>query len=171
MNSTCQPDAAVKALVAAFEEVTNIEADSLMLYSLPVFGFDFKRQAARPREENVFRFKEHFGPKPETIACVLNALKNEYPDEFKVKDALMSLNWLKCYCTERVVSGPWRVGCLASLRDTCKKYTEMISSLREYKIVFGGFENGDIYPYNVDGVHFATSEFFFAFICLNNSFS
>lgn len=149
----------MKAFIAAFKEVTTIEAEPLMLHSLPIFGYDSKRQTARQRAENVLRFKEQFGPAPEVVASVLNALKNEYPEDFKIKEALMTFNWLKCYATERVVAGPWRVGCLKYLRDTLKSYTRKISSLRKFKIIFGGFEEGDIYPYSVDGVHFATSEF------------
>ena len=39
------------------------------------------------------------------------------------------------------------------LRNTVKRVTKDIGSLKKYKIIFGNFEDGDIYPYVVDGVH------------------
>jgi hypothetical protein len=31
--------------------------------------------------------------------------------------------------------------------------------LKKHKIIFGDFEEGDIHPYTVDGVHYATSKY------------
>ena len=75
----------------------------------------------------------------------------------------MTLYWLKCYGTERTVAGPWKVGCLSGLRTTVKQVSADIGYLKKYKIVFGNFEEGDIYPYLVDGVNVETSE---CFCCL-----
>jgi hypothetical protein len=133
--------------------------DDLLRYSLPVFGYCFERQASVVRTENVARFKEHFGVEPGVVAPVLNDLKKEYPDEFNVKDALISLHWLKCYGTERTIAGPWMIGCCKWLRNTVKRYAKNIGSLKKYKIVFGNFEEGDIYPYVVDCMHCACGEY------------
>lgn len=154
---------AVKALEKAFEDVTIFKEDDLLLYCLPVFGYTLKRQASVQRKENVLRFKEHFGVEPPTVSAVLADLKKEYPDKFRAKDALMTLYWLKCYGTERTVAGPWKVGCLSGLRTTVKQVSADIGYLKKYKIVFGNFEEGDIYPYLVDGMNVETSE---CFCCL-----
>ena len=90
---------------------------------------------------------------PTTVAPVLNDLKEEYPENFRVKYGLITFHWFKCYGTERTIAGPWKVGCLQSLRDTIKLYTDNISSLRVKKIVWGGFEEDDEYPVGTDGMH------------------
>jgi hypothetical protein len=148
----------VKALEKAFKDVTSFKEDDLLRYCLPVFGFTLERQASVQRNENVLRFKEHFGVEPPTVSAVLTDLKKEFPEEFRAKDSLMTLHWLKCYGTERTVAGPWRVGCLSGLRTTVKRVAANIGSLKKYKIVFGNFEEGDIYPYVVDGMNCSTGE-------------
>jgi hypothetical protein len=150
---------AVKALEEAFKDVTTFDSDSLLLYGLAIFGFSAERQAGVSHNENVLRFKANYGADPDTVAPFLTDVKARFPDKFRAKHALMTLNWLKCYGTERTMSGPWQEGCEKSLRNTVKKYTRYFSSLKESKIVFGGFEDGDIYPYTVDGVHFGTRKF------------
>lgn len=152
-ESTVHTDNVVEALEIAFKEVTVFKNEDLLHYCLPVFGYTHERQASVGRKENDLRFKEHFGVEPPTVAAVLTDLKKEYPDSFRPKEALMTFNWLKCYGTERTVAGPWRVGCLMYLRNTVKRVTKDIGSLKKYKIIFGNFEDGDIYPYVVDGVH------------------
>eukprot|EP00956_Cyclotella_meneghiniana_P006111 scaffold7957_cov68-Cyclotella_meneghiniana.AAC.2 len=144
---------AVKALEEAFKSVTTIEPKDLLYYSLPIFGYSHKRQAGVKKEENTLRFKEFFGVEPTTVAPVLNDLKEEYPEYFRVEYGLMTFHWFKCYGTERTIAGPWKVGCLQSLRDTIKLYTDNISSLRVKKIVWGGFEEDDEYPVGTDGMH------------------
>lgn len=150
---------AVKVLEIALNDATTFEAGELLRHSLPVFGFSYERQDSVSQAENVLRFKEHFGVEPTTVAPVLNDLKKEYPDDFKIRDALISLNWLKCYGTERTIAGPWMIGCLHWLRTTVKRYAKNIGSLKKYKITFGDFEEGDIFPYGVDCVHYACSKY------------
>ena len=69
----------------------------LLRHTLPVFGYSYKHQDSVQLNENVLRFKEHFGVEPATVAAVLNNVKTEYPKEFNIKDALVSFHWLKCY--------------------------------------------------------------------------
>jgi hypothetical protein len=78
----------------------------LLRHTLPVFGYSYKHQDSVQLNENVLRFKEHFGVEPATVAAVLNNVKTEYPKEFNIKDALVSFHWLKCYGTERTIAGP-----------------------------------------------------------------
>jgi hypothetical protein len=51
-------------------------------------------------KENILHFKEHFGEEPTTIATFLTDVKAKHPDIFHMKDALMTIYWLKCYGTE-----------------------------------------------------------------------
>jgi hypothetical protein len=76
----------------------------ILSYGLPVFGFTIERQASVRRLENLACFKEHFGVKPLTVAALLNDLKKEFTKDFRVKEALMTLYWLKCYGTERTIA-------------------------------------------------------------------
>lgn len=149
----------MEALEAAFKEVVTFEEADLLSYGLPVFGFTIERQASVRRSENLARFREHYGVEPLTVAALFNDLKKEFPKDFRIKEALMTLYWLKCYGTERTIAGPWNVGCLDELRKTVKRVTRNISALKKYKIVWGNFEEGDIYPYIVDCMHCMTGEY------------
>ena len=148
----------MKALEEAFKNVTTFDPDILLFYGLPIFGYSPDRQASVSHKENVLRFKEHYGVEPTTVAPMLTDTKARYPDVFRLKYALMTLCWLKCYGTERTIAGPFVMGCLKLLRNTVKEYTRYFSSLKDIKIVFGDFEEGDIYPYTVDGVHCETGK-------------
>jgi hypothetical protein len=151
-------EAVAKALEEAFEDVTTINPDSLLFHSLQLFGYSPERQKSVQLKENILRFKEHFGEEPTTIATFLTDVKAKHPDVFRIKDALMTIYWLKCYGTERTISGPFVVGCLKRLRNTLKQYAKLFRTLKESKIVFGNFEEGDMFPYSVDGVHCVTGE-------------
>jgi hypothetical protein len=124
----------VEALEAAFKEVVTFEEADLLSYGLPVFGFTIERQASVRRLENLARFKEHFGVKPLTVAALLNDLKKEFTKDFRIKEALMTLYWLKCYGTEHTIAGPWNVGCLDELRKTVKRVTRNISALKNTRL-------------------------------------
>ena len=159
---------AVKALEQAFKEVTTFDPDKLVRHGLPIFGFNFVRQDSVRYEENIERFREHYGARSKTVAAILNDLIVEYPEKWSTKEALMTFTWLKLYGTERTIAGPWNVGCLRYLRNTVKGYTVKIASLAEKKIIFGPFDEGDLYPYDVDGMHCATSKicsFAYMYIC------
>ena len=149
----------VQALEDALKEVTTFEAEPLLRVALPIFGFTEDRQSSVNDAENVERFKEHFCVRPVVVAAVLTDLKREYPENFRARDALMTLHWMKCYGTDRTISGPWKVGCLKQIRDTCKLYAKNIGSLKKLKIKFGPFEEGDVFPFGVDGMHASTSEY------------
>jgi hypothetical protein len=62
--------------------------DRLLFYGLPIFGYSPKRQAGVSRNENVLRFKEHYGC---TAGLIFTDLKAKYQATFWVKDALMTL--------------------------------------------------------------------------------
>ena len=140
-----------------YGDISTITAADLLFAGLTYVGFDKGRQSVRD-SENVERFREHYGTPPTTLAPLLNDLKDKFP-EVKLKDALMCLNWLKCYDTERVLSARWRYGDLMHIRNTVKDIAKKIASMEKDVIVFGGFENDEVYIFGVDTVHFITQEF------------
>ena len=58
-----------------------------------------------------------------------------------------------------MIAGPWNVGCIKHLQDIVKDYIKKIAALEKLKIVFGGFEPDDIYPYAADSFHFISGKF------------
>ena len=141
-----------------YGDISMITAADLLFCGLTYVGFEKERQNVR-QSENVERFKEHYGPPPEVLAALFNDLKDKYP-EVRVKDALMSMNWLKIYDTERVLSARWRHGDLKHIRNTVKDVARKEASMEKDKIIFGGsFDENEVYIFGVDTVHFLTEEF------------
>lgn len=138
--------------------IQQVTASTLRSIALSHVGFDKSRQRGVRDEENTDRFKEHFGPPPAVLAVLFNDLKAKFPD-LTFKHTLMALNWMKCYHTERVLSGIWQIDDLAIIRQTVKEYVQKIASLFDAKIIFGGFEDDDMYPIAIDGMHATTNEF------------
>jgi hypothetical protein len=64
----------------------------------------------------------------------------------------MTLNWMKRYATEGVMAGIWNFD-EKTIRRKVRAYSIWISLLKQFKIVFGGFEDDDILFISVDGVH------------------
>lgn len=93
-----------------------------------------------------------------TGTYLLNDLKNEFPD-IHINEVLITLDWLKCYCIEWVISGLLKVGCMEYLQNTVRDYTKKIATFGTQKIAFDGFESDDIDPYAVDCVHYLTGKF------------
>ena len=79
-------------------------------------------------------------------------------EEKHVSSNLMTLHWFTKYGTEKDLIGPWGF-CEDHVRDKCKEYAKMIQSLKEKKIVFGGFDESEIHWITVDTVNFLTQEF------------
>ena len=140
-----------------YGDISTITVADLLFVGLTYVGFERGRQNVR-HSENVERFKEHYGPPPTTLAPLLNDLKDKFP-EVKVKNALMSMNWFKTYDTERVLSARWRYGDLMHIRNTVKDVARKVASMEKDVIVFGGFDEDEVYIFGVDTVHFITQEF------------
>ena len=142
-----------------FGHIAVILAPELLRESLILVGFGIERQNVR-EEENVERFREHFGAPPVALAALLNDLREKY-DGIKVKDALMSMNWLKGYDLERVLSARWGYGDLKFIRETVKEYAAKIQSLEVdvIKLEVEDFHELDKYLFGLDCVHMITWEF------------
>lgn len=71
---------------------------------------------------------------------------------------MMTLNWLKSYDIEHVLSERWKY-CEKYIQETVKEYTKQIQSFKPRKIVFGGFDEREEYYFSINGVHFPCEEF------------
>lgn len=135
-----------------------LTAPDLLYVGLTYVHFDKMRQSTVKHKENINRFIEHYGVPPSAVVPFFIDLKAKHP-EIAYKEALMTMNWLKEYRTERAMSGTWGFGCVKHIRDTVKYYVEKMASLSETKIVFGGFDPNENICFSVDNVHFMTNEF------------
>lgn len=131
--------------------------ENLLTFGLECVGFDKKRQSSVRSSLNIDRFTGHYGTGPKTIQAMLIDLTNEYPD-IVIKNVLMTLYWLKTYVTQHVMSGTWGYS-EDFIGKTVKEYTKLIQSLKSKKIVFGGFDEREIFWVSIDKVNFLVEEF------------
>lgn len=131
---------------------------AILSYGLAIFpGFDEKKQQRVRHSLNISRFKSHYGVGPETVHSLYIDLKKQYRSiEFRYY--MLTLNWLKLYSVEHVLSGRWGY-CEDTIRVKVKEYARMIQSLKPQKIVFDGWEDDEIHIISVDGCNFMTQEF------------
>ena len=120
-------------------------------------GFTEKKQQRVRHSLNVERFKSHYGVGPKTVRALYKDLKKDFPS-IKLRYYMLTLNWLKLYDIEHVLSGRWGY-CEDNIRPNVKKYARMIQSLVAKKIVFGGWDESEVHIITVDGVNFKTQEF------------
>lgn len=62
------------------------------------------------------------------------------------------------YATEQVLAGVWG-NCEPKISKIVNDYAKRIQSLKEKKIVFGGWGEDEVHIISVDGVNFTTQEF------------
>lgn len=150
-EGTIEDMCVVKDLDDAFKDVKTTVAGDLLCYSLPIYGFTPKCQEDVKHEENVANFKEQFGVEPRAGKSLAtgqinkcssvsssnfcnsgpssNVLRTEFSN-IQTREALMILNWLKCYCTKWVIAEPWKVGCFKHLQNIVKDYTDQLGLLK-----------------------------------------
>ena len=133
-----------------------VDEDYLLSLGLSYFNFDENRLSRVKKETNIDRWKNYFGIPPRTALAVYEDLKRE--TGVNLVYFLMTLHWFTKYGTEKDLIGPWGF-CEDHVRDKCKEYAKMIQSLKEKKIVFGGFDESEIHWITVDTVNFLTQEF------------
>jgi DDE superfamily endonuclease len=73
-------------------------------------------------------------------------------EDIDLRYFLITINWLKLYDTEHVLAGRWKLD-ESTIRNHVKKHLDAIQSLKETKVVWGGFEDEEIFIISVDGVH------------------
>jgi DDE superfamily endonuclease len=128
-------------------ETPQLDANSIRYQGLNLVGFDRDRQAVGDNW-NSRRFRSFFGVGERALAAMYNNL-NPKPDLDKF---LMTINWLKLYDTEHVLSGRWGLH-ENTIRTILKKHSESIQGLKAMKVVWGDFDDEEVFLLTVDGVH------------------
>ena len=86
----------------------------------------------------------------------LPLLRNAIPS-LPRKIILMSFNWLNSYDAYPVLSGRWGYH-EDTIATHVKSCTKQIQNLKHKKIVFGGWDPEEKFPFTVDCVHFKINE-------------
>jgi hypothetical protein len=137
-------------------DVTPVREGTMLSYGLSFVGFPCARQNVSTGT-NMKRFVSYYGVEPKTIVALFDDLKAKFT-LFMEQYALMSINWLKSYDTERVLAGRWGLS-ERTIEPKVKAYAKMIQSLKETKIRFDGFDKRFQYQFGVDGQNYHTNEF------------
>lgn len=117
---------------------------------LSLVGFpDFRQRVSD--DVNDRRFRAFFGIGPIAIAALFKDVSSISPS-IDLAKLLMTINWLKLYDTEPVMSGRWGMS-EQSIRNIVKQYTGRVQELKATKIQMGGFDNDEIFIISIDGVH------------------
>lgn len=101
---------------------------------------------------NEERFKSHYAFPPETVAAVIN----DNP-EIKEKEFFMTLYWWKKYDEEHCMESRWHWH-PDTIRKILFKVCRQLAKRKDDKIVFGGFEEDQVFLANIDCVHFEWEE-------------
>jgi hypothetical protein len=101
---------------------------------------------------NLDRFSSHYGFPPQTVAAVLNDNPQIRPKEF-----FMTLYWWKSYQEEFPLESRWKWH-PETIRNKLYKVCGQLGERYAEKIVFGGFEQNQVYLGNIDCVHFEWEE-------------
>jgi hypothetical protein len=128
----------------------NMDSNSLLELGLSLVGFSCDRQKVAEKL-NLRRFRSFFGVGPKALAALYSDLQ-QTPQQPGLVEFLLSVNWLKLYDSEHVLAGRWKFH-EETIRKISKDYATRIQRMKELKIVWGGFEDDDIFLVSVDGTH------------------
>jgi hypothetical protein len=141
----------VAPVVEANEDMTE---SFILSKGLSLVGFPSSRQKVR-HSLNVERFRSFYGVGPKAATAILKDLEKKA--EMEISHFFMTLNWLRLYDTEHVLSGRWGLS-EETIRNQIKSMSEAIQSLKERKIVWGDFDDDEVFIITVDGVHCRINE-------------
>ncbi|KAL3936902.1 MAG: hypothetical protein SGARI_002359 [Bacillariaceae sp.] len=124
-----------------------MDGDQVLTKGLILCGFECARHGAP--NTKLRRFRAHFGVGPDAVAAIYNDL---IPVGVHINDLLMGLNFLKGYDTEHVLSGRWKMD-EKKLREKNRATVKAIQALKEKKVVWGEWDDDEVFIVSVDGVH------------------
>jgi hypothetical protein len=130
--------------------------EEILSLGLKLVGFhqDFRQGVCNDLKQR--RFRAFFGIGPTALAELFADLSKIMPDIDAAK-LLMTINWLKLYDTEHVMTGRWGFR-EETVRNLTRKYIETIHQLMPTKVRWGGFEDEEVFIISVDGVHCRVQE-------------
>ena len=103
-----------------------MDEEEVLRYGLIYSGFDDTQQKGFKRRTNVKRFISCYGVAPKAVAALIKVpLK-----EIEPKKLFLTLNYMKTYKTETVLSGWWNES-KTTVRNSIKTYLQAIQSLKE----------------------------------------
>lgn len=148
--------------------------DEILRKGLEMGGFDHRRQQRVKRSTCLRRFRALYGSNPIVYAEIIEDLQTTHIEaarvdskKMSVEKLLIAMNFLKCYQSEEVRSGQFKVS-----EKTARKwgwfYSKKIQALKAQKIVWPDHWNEGhpqlhdddtpIFLVSVDGVHCTTNE-------------
>lgn len=119
-----------------------VTADDMLRMGLELGGFDAKRQERVERKTNLRHFNALYGSNPIVYAEIFEDLQTTSIAKARVdskvicvESFLMGIHFLKCYPTEEVRSGVFKV-CEKTAQKWGWFYAKKIQALKEQKIVW-----------------------------------
>jgi hypothetical protein len=148
--------------------------DEILWKGLEIGGFDRWRQQRVKRETCLRQFRALYGSNPVVYAEIIEDLQTTHIEKARVDSKKMSIeklliamNFLKCYQSEDVRSGPFKVS-EKMVHKWGWFYTKKIQAFKEQKIVWPESWNDrhpllhdndtPVFLVSVDGVHCTTSK-------------
>jgi DDE superfamily endonuclease len=132
----------------AVQQQQALNAREILSLGLSLVGFDRNRQEVGDKL-NERRFRAFYGVGASALLAMYNDLSPNPPELTRF---LMTINWLKLYDTEHVLSGRWDLH-ENTIRPALKNCSESIQSLKGTKVVWGTFDEDEVFLITVDGVH------------------
>lgn len=83
---------------------------------------------------------------------MLHDVHHQRAANMTARDFLLGMNFLKAYPLEGQMSGHWDWD-EKTVREKARAYSLWISEMKQFKIVFGDFEDDDVLFISIDGVH------------------
>jgi hypothetical protein len=155
LNTTAVATGAAAAATAGENKITVVAAriydeDSILAIALGFVGFPPTRQK-KGKELKLRRFRAFFGVGPKALAELSNDLATSMTN-FDITALFLAVNFLSGYDNEHILAGRWGFG-EDKIRKSCRSYVKLIQHLKEKKVTWGGFDDGEIFIVSVDGVH------------------
>jgi hypothetical protein len=124
--------------------------ENVLALGLELVGFPPHRQMTA-KTLKLRRFRSFFGVGPKALAELCHDLSRSTA-HFDNTFLFLAVNFLCGYDTEHVLAGRWGFG-EEKIRNSCRSYVKFIQALKERKVTWGGFDDGEVFIISVDGVH------------------
>lgn len=107
-----------------------LTTDEILKVALNFVGFEYRQDVTK--DENLRRFRAFFGIGPQAAGKVYADLI-QTSKSFELKYFFLTLNWLKSYDTELILSGWWRMH-EQSIRQSVWSVSTAIQNLKDKKV-------------------------------------
>jgi hypothetical protein len=129
----------------------SMDGEQMLTLGLNLAGFEGRYST---ETINNRRFRAFYGIGAKAVAAMYNDIKHLRVQPNRL---LMALNFLKLYDTEHVLSGRWKLN-EKTLRELNRETVKIIQDQKEKKVVWGQWDEDEIFIVSVDGVHCRVQE-------------